>query len=139
VITAGAEENRLPAPREAFAIGGADTAARPQRAGERLLVTAGLLLIVTVAVLLRLVPILFVPSMNWGDEVFQTVEPAHRLVYGYGLMTWEFQLGMRSWLLPGTIAGLIELGRMVGNGPEYYLAAIAIVLGTLADAPVVCG
>ena len=86
-----------------------------------------------------LVPILFVPSMNWGDEVFQTVEPAHRLVYGYGLMTWEFQLGMRSWLLPGTIAGLIELGRMVGDGPEYYLAAIAIGLGILAAAPVVCG
>jgi GPI mannosyltransferase 3 len=139
VITAGAEENRLPAPREAFAIVGADTAVRPQRSGERLLVAAGLLLIVTVAILLRLVPILFVPSMNWGDEVFQTVEPAHRLVYGYGLMTWEFQLGMRSWLLPGAIAGLIELGRMVGNGPEYYLAAIAIGLGMLAAAPVVCG
>ena len=89
--------------------------------------------------MLRLQPILFVPSMNWGDEVFQTVEPAHRLIFGYGLMTWEFQLGMRSWLLPGAIAGLMQLGRVLGDGPEYYLAAIAIGLGIVAAAPVVCG
>src|SRR4051812_6838058 len=96
-------ESRLTALGEAFA---GDTV-RPQRSTERLLIAGGVLLLVALAILLRLVPILFVPSMNWGDEVFQTVEPAHRLVYGYGLMTWEFQLGMRSWLLPGAIAGLI--------------------------------
>lgn len=111
---------------------------RRQGSRERWLIGGGVLLIASLAVMLRLVPILFVPSMNWGDEVFQTVEPAHRVVYGYGLMTWEFQLGMRSWLLPGTIAGLIELARMLGEGPQYYLAAVAIGLGILAAAPVVC-
>jgi GPI mannosyltransferase 3 len=117
----------------------AEATLRSRRAREQLLIGGGLLLIATLAVVLRLQPILFVPSMNWGDEVFQTVEPAHRLIFGYGLMTWEFQLGMRSWLLPGAIAGLMELGRWIGDGPEYYLAVIAIGLGIVAAAPVVCG
>jgi phosphatidylinositol glycan class B len=126
-------ESRLTALGETLA----DTT-RPAQSANRLLVACGLLLIVALAVGLRLVPILFVPSMNWGDEVFQTVEPAHRLVYGYGLMTWEFQLGMRSWLLPGAIAGLIELARLIGEGPQYYLATIAAVFGLVAAVPVLC-
>ena len=60
------------------------------------------------AIGLRLIPIIFVPSMVWADEIFQTSEQAHRLVYGSGLVPWEFQLGMRSWLLPGVIAALME-------------------------------
>src|SRR5207248_2321521 len=105
---------------------------------ERLLTAAGLVLLVLLAVGLRLVPIVFVPSLNWGDEVFQALEPAHRLVYGYGLVPWEFQLGMRSWLLPGFVAAIIEAARPIGDGPGVYLPAIAAVLGLLASAPVVC-
>src|SRR6266478_5207578 len=119
------------------------TAARRDLAGpdvssERLLAAGGLLCLIVLGVLLRLVPTVFVPSINWGDEIFQTVEPAHRLVFGYGLVAWEFELGMRSWLLPGVLAGLIEIARIIGDGPQYYLSAIAIGLGALACAPVVC-
>jgi len=113
-------------------------AARPHRLGERRLATGALLGLVIAAVLLRLVPVIFEPSLNWGDEIFQAMEPAHRLVYGYGLVAWEFQLGMRSWLLPGMIAGLMELSRVAGDGPAYYLPAVAIGFGLLASAPVVC-
>ena len=105
---------------------------------ERLAVLLALTVLVLLAVGLRLVPVIFAPSINWGDEIFQTIEPAHRLVYGYGLVPWEFQLGMRSWLLPGLIAGLIELARLVGDGPEYYLPVIATAFGLLASGPVVC-
>jgi phosphatidylinositol glycan class B len=106
--------------------------------GERLLAAGGLLCLIVLGVALRLVPTVLVPSINWGDEIFQTVEPAHRLVFGYGLVPWEFQLGMRFWLLPGVIAGLMEVARIVGDGPQYYLTAIAIGLGVLGCAPVVC-
>jgi hypothetical protein len=116
-----------------------DTSPRPEVAGDRRLVAAGLACVMLLAVGLRLVPVIFVPSMNWGDEIFQTTEPAHRLVYGYGLMTWEFQLGMRSWLLPGVLAGLIEIARVAGDGPQYYLPAIALGLGAVACGPVACG
>jgi phosphatidylinositol glycan class B len=65
----------------------------------------GLGVLVALAILLRLQPILVEPSAVWPDEIFQTSEPAHRLVFGSGLVAWEFQLGERSWLLPGIIAG----------------------------------
>ncbi len=114
------------------------TATRRALPGQRWVSACGLVCLVAVALGLRLVPVVFAPSLNWGDEVFQTVEPAHRLIYGYGLVTWEFQVGMRSWLLPGTLAGLIGIARIVGDGPEYYQTAIALALGLLACAPVVC-
>jgi phosphatidylinositol glycan class B len=110
----------------------------PLQWSERQLATAGLVLLVLAAIGLRLVPILVEPSLNWWDEVFQVTEPAHRLVYGYGLVPWEFQLGMRSWLLPGIVTGLMELSRLVGDGPEYYLPVIATSFAVLASAPVVC-
>ena len=105
---------------------------------ERLTTTLGLLGLVLIAIGLRLAAILVTPSMNWWDEILQTIEPAHRLIYGYGLVPWEFQLGMRSWLLPGVIAGLIELSRLIGDGPAYYLTVIAAAFALLASAPVVC-
>lgn len=104
----------------------------------RLAEAAGVTGLLLLAVALRLVPTVLAPSMNWGDEIFQTTEQAHRLVYGYGLVPWEFQVGMRSWLLPGAIAGLIEIARLFGGGPAYYLPAIGVGLGLLAAAPVVC-
>jgi hypothetical protein len=87
-----------------------------------------LAVLVALAILLRLQPILSEPSAVWADEIFQTSEPAHRLVYGSGLVAWEFQLGVRSWLLPGLIAGLMELSRIIGDGPDFYLPVIAVVL-----------
>src|SRR5713226_3429456 len=79
----------------AFSEDGVRAGLRPAAAAyRRSLVAAGLLAIILLAVGLRLVPIIFVPSVNWGDEIFQAIEPAHRLVYGYGLVPWEFQLGM---------------------------------------------
>lgn len=90
------------------------------------------------AIILRLVPVIFVPSQAWPDEIFQATEQAHRLVYGTGLVPWEFQLGIRSWLLPGIIAGLMEAARLAGNGPDYYLPLIAGAFALLATVPVIC-
>jgi phosphatidylinositol glycan class B len=98
----------------------------------------GLAGLVALAILLRLQPILVEPSAVWPDEIFQTSEPAHRLVFGSGLVAWEFQLGVRSWILPGIIAGLMELSRIIGDGPDYYLPLIAVGFAALAAAPVVC-
>jgi len=82
---------------------------------ERPWVLAALLGVVLLSVGLRLMPVLFLPSLNWDDEIFQATEPAHRLVFGYGIVAWEFQLGMRSWILPGTIAGLLAAPAIVTN------------------------
>jgi GPI mannosyltransferase 3 len=105
---------------------------------ERRIAPAGLAVLMALAVVLRLVPTVFEPSMVWADEIFQTSEQAHRLVYGSGLVPWEFQLGMRSWLLPGVIAALMELSRIAGDGPDYYIPLIAGSFAALAAVPVVC-
>jgi hypothetical protein len=104
----------------------------------RWLTKVGLAFLVLVAIGLRLIPIVFVPSMVWGDEIFQSSEQAHRLVFGSGLVPWEFQLGIRSWLLPGVIAGLMEFSRLAGDGPDYYIPVIALGFAALAATPVVC-
>ena len=102
------------------------------------LAKSGLPIVLSLALLLRLQPVLAVPSAVWADEIFQTAEPAHRLVFGNGLVPWEFQLGVRSWLLPGVIAGLMELSRLAGDGPDYYLPVIAVAFAGLAAVPVAC-
>jgi hypothetical protein len=40
-------------------------------------------------------------SILWPDEVHQTMEQAHRLAFGYGMIPWEFRSGARSWVFPG--------------------------------------
>ncbi len=94
--------------------------------------------LIAIAIFVRLVPILFSPSLNWGDEIFQTTEQAHRLVYGTGLVPWEFELGVRSWLLPGVIAALMQISRVIGDGPDYYLPVIAVAFAAVAALPVAC-
>src|SRR5215469_6814087 len=113
-------------------------AARLSLVGHERLTARALGALVVLAILLRLVPILFVPSVNWADEIFQSTEQAHRLIYGAGLIPWEFQLGARSWLLPGFVAVLMELARIAGDGPDYYLPAISVGFAALGSAPVVC-
>ena len=35
-------------------------------------------------------------------------EPAHRLAFGTGVITWEYIDGIRSWLLPSVIAAIMR-------------------------------
>jgi hypothetical protein len=90
-----------------------------------------------VALLLRLVPTLIQPSLDWGDEIYQATEPAHRLVFGTGLITWEFTARIRSWLLPGAIAAIMWPARLLGGGPAIYLPSIATLFGALSLIPVI--
>jgi len=113
-----------------------DAVARPPL--ERSLAPWSLAALCLIGFALRLIPVLFYPSLHFPDEIFQTAEPAHRLVYGSGLVPWEFAYGVRSWLLPGAIAGLMELARLIGEGPDYYLPLIAAAFAALSLAPIIC-
>ncbi len=72
------------------------------------------------------------------DEEFQYLEQAHRLVFGTGLIPWEFVAGIRSWLLPGTLAGFFWAARLVGDDPTIALWAIAIALSLLSLPTILC-
>jgi hypothetical protein len=50
----------------------------------------------------------------WPDEVYQSLEQAHRLVFGFGYLPWEFDVGARSWVFPGLLAAPIALVEAVG-------------------------
>jgi GPI mannosyltransferase 3 len=61
----------------------------------------------------------------WPDEIHQSLEQAHRAVFGYGLVSWEFRDGARSWLFPGSIAALWKLVSMLGVDSSMVLVVLA--------------
>jgi phosphatidylinositol glycan class B len=72
------------------------------------------------------------PNIFFPDEIFQTLEPAHRLAYGYGVISWEWRLGIRSWVLPTFLAGVMRATSWMGSGSAGYLLGAAIVLSLLS-------
>lgn len=95
-------------------------------------------LIFTAAFTLRVIPLIFWPSIAVPDEILQSVEQGHRLAFGYGLVPWEFEYAARSWLLAYASAGLMWLASLMGDGPAYYLPLIGATCAALSAATAVC-
>jgi hypothetical protein len=67
------------------------------------------------------------------DETFQYLEQAHRLVYGYGVVPWEYVYGIRSWLIPLFISGILQVGREVGlDQPWEYIPLVESVFSLIS-------
>ena len=98
----------------------------------RSLVSFLLIAIFVIALLLRVGVAIHFPSIEWGDEIFNSLEPAHHLAYGYGVVVWEWRLGIRSWVFPAFLAGVMRATDWMGPGSAGYLRAIAIVLSLLS-------
>jgi hypothetical protein len=66
----------------------------------------------------------------WPDEIYQSIEQAHRLVFGYGMVPWEFRDGARSWVFPGLLAGAIKFATWFGarTGPDVVHAAKGLMV-----------
>jgi GPI mannosyltransferase 3 len=79
-----------------------------------------ILLLILLAVVSR-VAALFPDSLHHPDEIGQYLEQAHRLVFGYGTVTWEYRLGMRNWLLPLLYSAPMALGSAIAPESELYL------------------
>src|SRR5687768_7630097 len=72
-------------------------------------------------------------GVYWPDEIYQSIEPAHRLAFRYGLVAWEFAEGARSWAFPGMLAGVLWLTAALGGGsPEVYLTVVRILFVALS-------
>jgi hypothetical protein len=76
------------------------------------------------------------PNIFFPDEIFQTLEPAHRLVYGYGVISWEWRLGIRSWVFPTFLAGVMRATAWMGSATAGYLLGTMIVLALISLATV---
>ncbi|MFT3712499.1 MAG: hypothetical protein QM817_33040 [Archangium sp.] len=66
-------------------------------------------------------------GINWPDEIYQSFEPAHRLVFGHGLVAWEFLEGARTWAVPGFVAVWLWVCKLFGAGPETYVHVVKLV------------
>lgn len=93
---------------------------------------ATLAALLAAAFALRLGLALAFPNVHYPDEIFQTVEPAHRLLTGWGIVPWEWRAGIRSWLFPGFLAGLMALSPLPGPDGARETIAAAMSLGSLA-------
>jgi len=71
------------------------------------------------------------------DENFDYMEQAYRLVHGYGTPAWTFELGMRSWIFPGLLAGAMWLGSFFGDAATERMFAHGVIAAS-ALIPVWC-
>jgi hypothetical protein len=95
---------------------GVGAEAIPGEIGERFTSTHEVFLVLAVGAALKGWLAWTRQGIVWPDEIYQSLEQAHRLVFGYGFVPWEFQDGARSWLFPGTLAAVLEVGKWVGAG-----------------------
>jgi hypothetical protein len=91
-------------------------------------IAAALLSLLVLAAGLRFGLAMLFPNFFRPDEIFQTLEPAHRLVTGWGLVTWEWREGIRSWMFPGFLAGLMQVAAWIGLEHDGTIRLITAVL-----------
>jgi len=74
-------------------------------------------------------------GIAWPDEIYQSLEPAHRLVWGRGWVALEFREGLRTWVLPGLVGALLEVARGLGfSRPGLYVPALKLVFAAVGVA-----
>ena len=88
------------------------------------------------ALMLRMAVAVIFPGYEQADEIYQAWEQAHRIVFGYGIVSWEFAEGVRSYMLPGAMAGIFRAAEFVSPGS--YLLATRFALSLLSLVPVCC-
>ena len=68
-----------------------------------------------------------------ADEIGQYLEQAHRLVFGYGYIPWEYDIGARTWLIAALPALVLFVCDALGLGhPDFYIPAVKVFNATLS-------
>jgi len=73
------------------------------------------------------------------DETMQYFEQGHRLAFGTGVVPWEFQDGIRSWLLPGLIAIAMRASAWFSDDPMVYIGLVRTLCVCLSMVVVLIG
>lgn len=75
--------------------------------------------------ILRLMVALISDHIYFPDELFQLLEQAHRVVFGYGFIPWEFRFGTRSWIPPGFITIILFICKFLQlDQPSLYIPIV---------------
>jgi phosphatidylinositol glycan class B len=92
--------------------------------------------LLVVAVLLRIAA--FDPySAHHYDETIQYLEQAHRIVFGYGFVPWEYRYFIRSWLIPLLLVPPMQFGEWLNPGGTLYLILPRVMLAAVNFIPVI--
>ncbi len=68
-----------------------------------------------------------------ADEIFQYLEQAHRIAFGYGFVPWEYEAGVRTWLIAAVPLAVLKICDAFGFGhPDYYVPAVRALNATLS-------
>lgn len=81
---------------------------------------------------IRLVNSLTMATFFQADEYWQALEPAHWWVFGYGGLTWEWELGLRSALHPLIYTVPYYIVQALGLDYNWIIIAPKIVNGVIA-------
>lgn len=65
------------------------------------------LLLISVALLPAIDALLRLGRLH-PDEVYQSLDPAMQRAFGFGVMAWEWEVGLRNWATPGLFALLLK-------------------------------
>ena len=63
----------------------------------------------------RVTQSLYCQSYFVADEYWQSLEVAHRAVFGYGELTWEWQKGIRSAIFPAIFTGIYRVLKVLNK------------------------
>lgn len=68
------------------------------------------------------------------DEYWQSLEIAHRLVYGYGYLTWEWAAGLRSYAHPAIFAISYKILQLAGLDTPFIIIKTPLIVQSLLAA-----
>jgi len=76
--------------------------------------------------------------LSWGyfvpDETWQSVEVAHKQVFGYGHLTWEWEYGLRSYLHPAMFAFVFQILKITHLDTPYLVTIGPKILQSILSA-----
>lgn len=76
-------------------------------------------------------------GIYWPDEIYNTLEPAHKLAFGFGAIPWEYYQGARSWVLPALLSIPMRVPSLLGFlGPTAYIPVLRVLITGLSVASV---
>jgi GPI mannosyltransferase 3 len=68
-------------------------------------------------------------SVLYPDETMQYLEQAHRLVFGPGMVPWEYEYGVRPWVVPMAIGAVLRVLQALSlDTPAVYQPVVEAVL-----------
>lgn len=92
-----------------------------------------LALLLGLGAVLRLAYAAWAQGMFHPDEIYQSLEPAHGVIYGTGIRTWEFLVGARPWTTPGVYVLLLGGLKALGiSKPEHFLLVSRLLNAAVA-------